>query len=252
MTAWAVHEPGPVGGGPLRQVTIPVPQPGPGEILVQVDVCRLPNGPAPRGGRSRTQGARHRSRPRSRRSGRCRGRRRHRLRARSVGRHRMVAVDLRPMPLPPTRRREPSACRRATRGGCARRLCRVCGGARRVRVPAPGRLHGRRTGAAALCRDHRLSGAAALGTAPRGRLGVYGFGASAHLATQVALAEGATVHVLTRAAAARELALSLGASSAAGADDAPPEPWTPLSCSPPSASLVPVALRRSTRAGRSR
>ena len=44
---------------------------------------------------------------------------------------------------------------------------------------------------------------------PGGRLGVYGFGASAHLATQVALAEGATVHVLTRSAAARMLALSL-------------------------------------------
>jgi len=31
-----------------------------------------------------------------------------------------------------------------------------------------------------------------------GRLGIYGFGASAHLAAQVALAQGATVHVLTR------------------------------------------------------
>ena len=41
MTAWAVHEPGPVGGGPLRRVTIPVPQPGPGEILVQVEVCAV-------------------------------------------------------------------------------------------------------------------------------------------------------------------------------------------------------------------
>ena len=86
----------------------------------------------------------------------------------------------------------------------------------------------------------------------RGRLGVYGFGASAHLATQVALAEGATVHVLTRAAAARELALSLGASSAAGADDAPPEPWTPLSCSPRRRASFRWPWRRSTRAGRSR
>ena len=42
---------------------------------------------------------------------------------------------------------------------------------------------------------------------PGGRLGIYGFGASAHLAAQVALAEGATVHVMTRSAEARQLAL---------------------------------------------
>ncbi|MEU4424779.1 zinc-binding alcohol dehydrogenase family protein [Actinoplanes sp. NPDC024001] len=45
---------------------------------------------------------------------------------------------------------------------------------------------------------------------PGGRLGIYGFGASAHLAAQVALAEGARVHVLTRSPQARELALELG------------------------------------------
>ena len=49
---------------------------------------------------------------------------------------------------------------------------------------------------------------------PGGRLGIYGFGASAHLAAQVALAEGATVHVMTRSPAARRLALDLGATSA--------------------------------------
>ena len=48
---------------------------------------------------------------------------------------------------------------------------------------------------------------------PGGRLGIYGFGASAHLAAQVALAEGATVHVMTRSPAARRLALDLGATS---------------------------------------
>ena len=49
---------------------------------------------------------------------------------------------------------------------------------------------------------------------PGGRLGIYGFGGSAHLTAQIALAQGATVHVFTRAAAARELALELGAASA--------------------------------------
>ena len=44
-----------------------------------------------------------------------------------------------------------------------------------------------------------------------GALGIYGFGASAHLTAQIALAEGASVHVLTRSAAARRLAEEIGA-----------------------------------------
>src|SRR5947209_867883 len=51
---------------------------------------------------------------------------------------------------------------------------------------------------------------------PGGRLGIYGFGGSAHLIAQVALSEGARLHVMTRGAEARELALSLGAASASG------------------------------------
>ena len=57
---------------------------------------------------------------------------------------------------------------------------------------------------------------------PGGRLGLYGFGGSAHITAQVALAQGAEVHVMTRGAEARELALSLGAASAQGAADPPP------------------------------
>jgi alcohol dehydrogenase, propanol-preferring len=56
-----------------------------------------------------------------------------------------------------------------------------------------------------------------------GRLGIYGFGGSAHLAAQVALAEGATVHVMTRSPDAQQLARQLGAASAQGAADPPPE-----------------------------
>ncbi len=55
-----------------------------------------------------------------------------------------------------------------------------------------------------------------------GRLGLYGFGGSAHITAQVALAQGAEVHVMTRGADARELALALGAASAQGAADPPP------------------------------
>src|SRR6516225_4270152 len=49
---------------------------------------------------------------------------------------------------------------------------------------------------------------------PGGTLGMWGFGGSAHLAAQIAMGQGAEVHVFTRALAARELALSLGAASA--------------------------------------
>ena len=59
---------------------------------------------------------------------------------------------------------------------------------------------------------------------PGGRLGIYGFGASAHLAAQVAMSQGASVHALTRSAAARDHAVGLGVASVGGPDDAPPEP----------------------------
>jgi propanol-preferring alcohol dehydrogenase len=77
---------------------------------------------------------------------------------------------------------------------------------------------------------------------PGGRLGIYGFGGSAHLTAQVALAEGARVHVLTRAPEARALALELGASSAGGSDDEPPEPLDAAILFAPVGTLVPVAL----------
>ena len=53
-----------------------------------------------------------------------------------------------------------------------------------------------------------------------GRLGLYGFGGSAHLAAQVAMARGATVHVLTRGEQAKQLARELGAASVGDADGA--------------------------------
>ncbi len=84
---------------------------------------------------------------------------------------------------------------------------------------------------------------------PGGRLGLYGFGASAHLCAQVALAQGATVHVLTRGAAARELALGLGAASAGEATDAPPEPLDAAILFAPAGELVPVALAALDRGG---
>lgn len=82
-----------------------------------------------------------------------------------------------------------------------------------------------------------------------GRLGLYGFGGSAHLCAQVALAEGATVHVLTRGRAAQRLALELGAASARDAYEAPPEPLDSAILFAPVGDLVPVALRALDRGG---
>jgi alcohol dehydrogenase, propanol-preferring len=84
---------------------------------------------------------------------------------------------------------------------------------------------------------------------PGGRLGIYGFGGSAHLAAQVALSEGATVHVLTRSADARRLARSLGAASVGDSHDEPPEPLDAAILFAPVGDLVPVALRALDRGG---
>jgi alcohol dehydrogenase, propanol-preferring len=80
-----------------------------------------------------------------------------------------------------------------------------------------------------------------------GRLGVYGFGASAHLAAQVALARGATVHVVTRSPAAQTLARSLGAASASAGE--PPEPLDSAIIFAPAGTLVPAALAALDRGG---
>ncbi len=84
---------------------------------------------------------------------------------------------------------------------------------------------------------------------PDGRLGIYGFGASAHLIAQVAIAEGLRVHVMTRAPEARALALTLGAASASGAADPPPEPLDAALLFAPVGTLVPPALLALDRGG---
>jgi propanol-preferring alcohol dehydrogenase len=78
---------------------------------------------------------------------------------------------------------------------------------------------------------------------PGGRLGIYGFGGSAHLITQVALHQGLRVHVLTRGEGNRSLARELGADSVGDAADAPPEPLDGAILFAPAGGLVPVALR---------
>jgi propanol-preferring alcohol dehydrogenase len=82
-----------------------------------------------------------------------------------------------------------------------------------------------------------------------GRLGIYGFGASAHLAAQVAMADGATVHVMTRSPEARQLALDLGVASAGDTFDRPPEPLDAAITFAPAGEIVPAALEALDRGG---
>ena len=82
-----------------------------------------------------------------------------------------------------------------------------------------------------------------------GRLGIYGFGGSAHITAQVALARGARIHVMTRAPEAQALALELGAASAGGADAMPPEPLDSAILFAPVGTLVPPALAALDRGG---
>jgi propanol-preferring alcohol dehydrogenase len=84
---------------------------------------------------------------------------------------------------------------------------------------------------------------------PGGRLGIYGFGASAHLIAQVAIAQGAAVHVRTRSIAAQEHARDLGAASVGGAADPTPERLDSAILFAPAGELVPPILRALDRGG---
>lgn len=84
---------------------------------------------------------------------------------------------------------------------------------------------------------------------PGGSLGIYGFGASAHLAAQLALAEGTRVHVLTRGSRNRDLARRLGVDSVGEAAAAPPEPLDGAILFAPAGELVPPALAALGRGG---
>lgn len=75
------------------------------------------------------------------------------------------------------------------------------------------------------------------------RLGLYGFGASATLALQVARHIGAHVHVATRHPRDHERALALGAASVGGYDDPPPQPLDAAITFAPAGSVVVAALR---------
>ena len=243
MRAWVVEQPGPIDAGPVRLTTRPTPEPGPGEIRVRVSACgvcrtdlHLAEGDLP-----------------PRRPGVVPG---HEVvglvDGRGSGADRFAEGDRVGVPW---LRHTCGRCRFCVRG--SENLCvapaftgwDADGGYAEAAVihqdyayaipPAFDDEHA----APLLCAGiigYRALRRAAL--PPGGRLGIYGFGGSAHLAAQVALHEGATVHVLTRSEDARRQAVALGASSAGDATDRPPELLDAAIVFAPAGELVPVAL----------
>jgi alcohol dehydrogenase, propanol-preferring len=94
-------------------------------------------------------------------------------------------------------------------------------------------------------RSYRIAGEGA-------SLGIYGFGAAAHILAQVAVWQGRRVFALTRPgdSAAQAFARGLGAAWAGGSDEAPPEPLDAAIIFAPVGALVPAALRAVKKGGR--
>jgi propanol-preferring alcohol dehydrogenase len=259
MRAWEVGVPGPIATGPLRAVRRPVPEPAPDELLVRVTasaVCRtdlhLAEGDLV-----------------PRRPGTVPG---HEVVGEVVGLGEAVGASPGP-PTTPTWRAGDKAgiawlrhtcgscdyCRRGDENLCPRSRYTgwdADGGyAELATVPAGYAYHlpdGYPDAELAPLLCAGIIGYRALRRAdlpPGGRLGIYGFGASAHLTAQVAIGQGARVHVLTRSPTARELALRLGAASAGRASDPPPEPLDAAILFAPAGELVPVALAALDRGG---
>jgi propanol-preferring alcohol dehydrogenase len=86
---------------------------------------------------------------------------------------------------------------------------------------------------------------------PVARLGLYGFGAAAHLLAQLAIWSGQQVHAFTRPgdAAAQDLARGLGCAWAGGSDQLPPEPLDAAIIFAPAGDLVPAALKAVCKGG---
>lgn len=83
------------------------------------------------------------------------------------------------------------------------------------------------------------------------RIGIYGFGAAAHIVAQVARHQGRTVYAFTRPGDqdAQRFARRLGAVWAGGSDETPPEPLDAALLFAPVGALVPAALRAVTKGG---
>jgi propanol-preferring alcohol dehydrogenase len=83
------------------------------------------------------------------------------------------------------------------------------------------------------------------------RIGIYGFGAAAHIIAQVARHQGRRIFAFTRPGdhAAQEFARGLGAVWAGGSEDMPPEPLDAALIFAPIGALVPAALAATRKGG---
>jgi propanol-preferring alcohol dehydrogenase len=243
VRAWVLDRPAPLEQRPLRLATLPDPEPGPGEIILEVSCCglcrtdihivegeiELPTLPVVPGHQAVG-----------------------RVGARGRGVKRFRAGD-----------RVGVAWLRSTCGrcaDCARGDENLCRGARFTGYHAHGGLAERVVVPAAfayalpegiddahaaplLCAG--IIGYRALRQADvtEGEtVGLYGFGSSAHIALQVARARGNRVFVVTRGERHRELARRMGADWVGDAGDRPPEPMDRAVIFAPAGELVPQAL----------
>jgi propanol-preferring alcohol dehydrogenase len=250
MRAWVVDAPGPIDAGPLRRLDRELPEPAPGQVRVRITccgVCRtdlhltegdlLPRRPAVTPGHEVVGVVDAVGEGSARFSV-----------GERIGVAWLGATD--------------GTCRFCRRG--AENLCAdpvftgwdvdggyadACLADERYAYRLPDDLDDEQT-APLLCAG--IIGYRALRCAdvpPGGRLGIYGFGGSAHLTAQVALAQGMRVHVFTRGEHNRALAGELGADSVGGAADPSPEPLDGAILFAPAGELVPVALRALDRGG---
>lgn len=250
MDAWWVERPGPIAGGPLRRGELADPEPGPGQVRVRVSACGVcrtdlhlaegdlaPHHPRTIPGHE-VVGTVDRVGPGARRF--------------SLGDRVGIAWLAHTC----------GECRFCVRGD--ENLCLAPefagwdrpGGFAELAVVDEGyayripEVFDDVTAAPLLCAG--IIGFRSLRRAelpPGGRLGIYGFGASAHLAAQVALHEGAELYVMTRSAAARALALDLGATWVGGAAEPPPRALDAAILFAPVGDLVPPALQALDRGG---
>lgn len=250
MRAWVVRTPGPISSGPLTLVERSRPEPGPGELLVRVRACgvcrtdlHLAEGDLPTHRPATVPG--------------------HEVVGEVVG-HGPGAGQI---PHGATvgiawLRGTCGVCRYCTRG--TENLCPCStftgwdadgGYAEYATVPE---AYAYRlpddadpvTSAPLLCAG--IIGYRALrrtDVEPGDRLGIWGFGASAHLTAQLAMRHGVEAHVFTRSTASQDLARRLGAASSQGVCDDSPVPLQAAIIFAPVGELVPVALAALDRGG---
>lgn len=251
MRAWRVRRPGPIDTGPLEQVTTEVPHPGPSELLVAVRACgvcrtdlHVSEGDLPVHREHVTPG--------------------HEVVGEVVQVGAQAGADFQ------LGDRVGIAWLRHTCGVC--KYCQrgdenLCPKSRYTGWDADGGYAEFATVPAAFAHhlpngytDSELAPLLCAGIIgyrsllraelpPGGRLGIYGFGGSAHITAQVALSQGAEVHVMTRGTAAQELAMQLGAASAQGAADPPPVPLDAAILFAPVGELVLPASEALDRGG---